>query len=234
MTRFGSDSTPDGPVLALDTATKLGSVAVGTREGLLAEITLGVEVRHSESLLPAVRFALERSRVRPGDLRAIIVGGGPGSFTGVRIAAATAKAMVLALDVPLFSYTSLALLAAGTGVPDRAVCALLDAHGDEVFAACHRMPSNGGLETVLEPSIIDVADLAARLTSDRPLWVGGAALRFASLLGEHGNVAGSVLAVPRASSLLWLAQHAPHAGRVSDPAKWTPAYLRPPGVTQPE
>lgn len=46
---------PDGPVLALDTALSLGSVAVGRSGRLLAEATLGVAARHSESLLPAIR-----------------------------------------------------------------------------------------------------------------------------------------------------------------------------------
>jgi tRNA threonylcarbamoyladenosine biosynthesis protein TsaB len=228
--RTQGDIGPDGPVLALDTATALGTVAVGREGRLLCEVTLGVAVRHSESLLPAVRFALESAQVTPSDVVAIVVGGGPGSFTGVRIAGATAKGMVHALGIPLFAYSSLAGLAAGAGVRDRPVCALIDAHGDEVFAACYRFPAGGGLETLLEPAVIDLADLTGLLADRAPIWVGDAALRVADRLEPHGEVAGAVLAVPRASSLLWLARVAPAQGLIDEPSRWTPDYGRLPGV----
>jgi tRNA threonylcarbamoyladenosine biosynthesis protein TsaB len=226
-------SLPEGPVLALDTAMSLGSVAVGRSGRLLAEATLGVAVRHSESLLPAIRFVLDRAGVAPADLEAIVVGAGPGSFTGVRIAGATAKGMVHGLGIPLFAYSSLAGLAAGAGVTGRPVCALIDAHRDEVFAACYRFPREGGLEEVVEPSVIEVDDLAARLAEHSPVWVGEAALRFRDRLGPAGEVGEAPLALPRAASLLWLARHAPAAGRVANPAAWVPDYVRPPGVTPP-
>lgn len=226
-------TSPQGPVLALETATALGSVAVGRNGRILAEVGLGVAVRHSESLLPAVRFVLERARLTPADLTAIIAGAGPGSFTGVRIAGATAKGMVHALNVPLFAYSSLAGLAAGAGTTGRPVCALLDARRSEVFAGCYVFPEAGGMETLLAPCVIDVEDLADRLEHVSPVWVGDAALRFAEVLSGNGRVAAAPVAVPRAASLIWLAGRAPEAGRVQQPNAWTPDYVRPPGVTLP-
>lgn len=226
-------SAPDGAVLALETATRLGSAAVGLAGRVLAEVTLGVTVRHSEALLPAIRFVLDRARLTPADLAAIVVGAGPGSFTGVRIAGATAKGMVQALGIPLLAYSSLAGLAAGAGRTGRPICALIDAHGDEVFAACYRFPGAGGMECLLEPGVLGIEALAARLSTLDPVWTGSAAQRFAGLLKEHGEVAGELLAVPRAASLIWLAQTAPAAGRVEEPARWTPDYGRAPGVTKP-
>jgi tRNA threonylcarbamoyladenosine biosynthesis protein TsaB len=231
--RTDAERAEDGPVLALETATRLGSVAVGRAGRILAEVTLGVTVRHSEALLPAIRFALDRARFGPADLAAIIVGAGPGSFTGVRIAGATAKGMVQALGIPLFAFSSLAGLAAGAGRVGRPVCALIEAHGTEVFAACYRFPSGGGLDCLLEPSVLEVDALTERLSDHAPVWTGSAAQRFATLLSRHGDVAGEPVAVPRAASLLWLARTAPAAGRVADPARWTPDYVRPPGVTRP-
>jgi tRNA threonylcarbamoyladenosine biosynthesis protein TsaB len=226
-------SLPEGPVLALDTAMSLGSVAVGRSGRLLAEATLGVTIRHSESLLPAIRFVLERARIAPADLQAIVVGAGPGSFTGVRIAGATAKGMVHGLGIPLFAYSSLATLAAGAGVTDRPVCALIDAHRDEVFAAAYAFPREGGIEEILAPSVIDVDQLAERLAGESPVWVGEAALRFRDRLRRGGEVGAEPLAVPRAASLLWLAARAPATGRVENPAAWVPDYVRAPGVTPP-
>jgi tRNA threonylcarbamoyladenosine biosynthesis protein TsaB len=224
---------PEGPVLALDTSMSLGSVAVGRSGRLLAEATLGIAVRHSESLLPAIRFVLERAGLEPADLEAIVVGAGPGSFTGVRIAGATAKGMVHGLGIPMFAYSSLAGLAAGAGVLDRPVCALIDAHRNEVFAGAWRFPGEGGIDALLEPAVIDVDELAGRLEVLSPVWVGDAALRFRDRLAANGVVAAATLAVPRAASLLWLATRAPRDGFVTTPAEWVPDYLRPPGVTPP-
>lgn len=229
QTNVGS---PRGPVLALETATTLGSVAVGRDGRLLAEVTLGVQVRHSESLLPAIRFALESARVARDELNAIVVGAGPGSFTGVRIASATAKGLVHALGLPLFAYSTLAALAAGTGRTDRTICALIEARREEVFAGCYRFPRNGGMETIMPPVVVEVGELAARFAEARPLWVGHTA-RFADRLAGHGDVALGPTGHPRASALLWLAHHAPVEGSVRDSARWTPEYVRPPGVTLP-
>jgi tRNA threonylcarbamoyladenosine biosynthesis protein TsaB len=103
------------PYLAIDTSTELGSIAVGRGDRLLAEIVVGVRVRHSEALLPAIDFALRAAGVETAELGGIVVGAGPGSFTGVRIAAATAKGMVRVLGTPLFAYSGLLALAAGVG-----------------------------------------------------------------------------------------------------------------------
>lgn len=99
-------------LLGIDTATSVGTVAVGNGDRVLAELTLGVGMRHSEALLPAIRFALEHARLGPSALDGVVVGAGPGSFTGVRIAAATAKALVHAAKVPLYAYSTLLALAA--------------------------------------------------------------------------------------------------------------------------
>lgn len=99
-------------LLGIDTATSVGTVAVGDGQRVLAEVTLGVGMRHSEVLLPAIRFVLEHARLGPRQLDGVVVGAGPGSFTGVRIAAATAKALAHAAEVPLYAYSTLLALAA--------------------------------------------------------------------------------------------------------------------------
>jgi tRNA threonylcarbamoyladenosine biosynthesis protein TsaB len=66
----------------------------------------------------------------------VIVGAGPGSFTGVRVAAATARGLAHGLGVPLYAYSSLAAVAMETGL-DGNVCALFDARRGEVYAACY-------------------------------------------------------------------------------------------------
>src|SRR5690606_12604773 len=149
-------AAPDGPVLALDSSTSTGSVAVGGADGLLAEVVLRVGPGHSSSLLPAVDQAMRAAGLAPADLRAVVVAGGPGSFTGVRVAASTAKGMVQALGVPLLAFSGLLAAASagwGAGGP---VCALFDARRRDVFAACYRFPHGGSaaVEVVMEPEAL--------------------------------------------------------------------------------
>lgn len=219
------------PYLALDTSTPLGSIAVGRGEELLAEVTVGVSTRHSESLLPAVDFALKSAGLEPSALGGVIVGAGPGSFTGVRIAAATAKAMVRTLDVPLLAFSSLAAVAATMAGCRAPVCAMFDARRGEVYAGCYAFEDDGAMSVVLEDEPAPVEGLVSRLADRAPIFVGGGALQHRDVIERSGGrVVPTPVAVLRAGALLWLAESVPEAGRVHDPAAWEPEYLRPAGV----
>jgi tRNA threonylcarbamoyladenosine biosynthesis protein TsaB len=213
--------------LAIETSTPLGSVAVGDGASVLAEAVLGVQSRHSEALLPAIDFVLRNAQVDKRALERIIVGGGPGSFTGLRIAAATAKALAGALGIPLFAYSGLEALAAGAAVANEPVCALFDARRGEVYAACYRFPGLERIETLLEPAPRPLEDVLGLVAVASTLFVGDGALRNAELLRERGaRTAPALFATPRAAALLWLADLAPGAGRVENVGAWEPLYLR--------
>jgi tRNA threonylcarbamoyladenosine biosynthesis protein TsaB len=222
--------------IALETATPVGTVAVGRGDRVLAEVGLGVQTRHAESLVPALAMALELAGIDRAEVHEVVVGAGPGSFTGVRVAAATAKGLVAALGLPLLAYPSLLALAAG--VPsDRPVCALLDARRGEVYAGCWRVGA-AGIETVLAPMVGPIADVVDATRTVSPLFVGDGAIRYRdALLTALGGasatpVSAAVLAAPaipahpRASVLLWLAEHHPDGARVGDVAGWQPSYVR--------
>ena len=137
-----------GPVLALDSSTRGGSVAVGVHGRVAAERVLPASAGASLLLMPAVDEAVRAAGLSPRDLAAVAVGGGPGSFTGLRIAAATAKAIVRALGVPLFAWSGLMAAAATLRLAGRPVCALFDARNREVFAGCWRF-GDGVVEAML-------------------------------------------------------------------------------------
>lgn len=223
---------PEGPVLALDTSTDIGSVAVGEGESLLAEIVLRVAAGHSAALLPAIDSAMRSAGIAAGDLAAVVVGGGPGSFTGLRIGAATAKGIVSATGVPLWSYSGLLAAAAGCWGSGREVCALFDARRRDVYAACYRF-GHPGVDEVFGPAAISLEELFGRFgQGDPPVFTGeGAALHRGEIERELGAaVVPSYLGVPRASALLWLTRSAPEMGRVDDPVAWEPAYVRASGA----
>ena len=81
------------PILAIDTATMVSSVAVADKDRLLAELTVQTRLTHSETLLPHVEQALKLAGVEKAALEGVAVSLGPGSFTGLRIGLAAAKAI---------------------------------------------------------------------------------------------------------------------------------------------
>lgn len=215
--------------LALDTSTPVGSVAVGRGGEVLAESLLRVRATHSEAVLPEIDRLLTGCGLGASDLQGVVVGGGPGSFTGVRIAAALAKGMCHARGLELFSFSSLAAVAAGAGC-DRPVCAMFDARRGQVYAAGYRVgegieelfaPRAGALDQVLT----DLGDPGEWCFAGDGAGPGDDAIRSAG-----GRVLDPETWVPSARSLLWLAAVDPDRGRVADPGRWEPGYVRLPAA----
>ena len=216
-------------VLAIDSSTRDAFVAVEVDGTLAATEAVTARANASSALLPAVDRAVRAAGMAPEGLTAVVVGGGPGSFTGLRIAAATAKGVVRALGVPLYAYSGLLATAAAHRDGDRAVCALFDARNREVFAGCWRF--GAGVKEVLGVAAGPVDDVVERLRGEPVRFVGeGAALHRALLEDAFG--AGAVAAEERspAAGLLWLARAVPELGRVADAAAWEPHYVRAAGV----
>jgi tRNA threonylcarbamoyl adenosine modification protein YeaZ len=94
-------------ILAIDSATTRVVVAVGTLDGDLIEATdWPAGYRHGETLLPAIAALLDRLELAPTSPAAIVVGTGPGAFTGLRVGIATAKGMAHALSVPIIGVST--------------------------------------------------------------------------------------------------------------------------------
>jgi tRNA threonylcarbamoyladenosine biosynthesis protein TsaB len=213
-------------LVAIDAATELGSVAVGAGGELGGEVVIGTPTRHAEALLPALDFLLRTVHLERAGITGVVVGAGPGSFTGVRVAAATARGLAQGLGVPLYAYSSLAAAALTAGVAGP-VCVLFDARRGEVYAGCYTAGAGAGrLTTVMEPVVVAAAELPVRLASVQPWFAGSGAERYAHVLGYRllDGVA------PRASALLRLAAGDPAAGLVAEPAGWEPSYLRASGA----
>lgn len=127
--------------LAIDTATRWGRFAVADPDGVLAWRPLNVEGSYADALLTAIDAVLADAGRRRGQLQAVAVTAGPGSFTGVRIGVATAKALAWALDCRLYGVSTLAAMAASllADNPGAEVAVpVLDARRGEVFAAAYR------------------------------------------------------------------------------------------------
>ncbi|HST58205.1 MAG TPA: tRNA (adenosine(37)-N6)-threonylcarbamoyltransferase complex dimerization subunit type 1 TsaB [Longimicrobium sp.] len=217
-------------VLAIDSSTRNAWVAVERDGRIAAQESVTAQANASSALLPAVDRAVRAAGLAPADVGAVVVGGGPGSFTGLRIAAATAKGIVRALGVPLFAYSGLLGLAAAYRDGGGAVCALFDARNNEVYAGCWRFAGDG-VEEILPLQALAIDLLVERLHGADVRFVGeGAALHRPALEAGFGTAAVVLEERSPAAGLLWLARTVPERGRVADAPGWEPEYVRAAGV----
>ena len=131
-----------GPLLGLDTSGAVTSLVLVTPSADdLFERSLPAASLPSESLVQGIAEMLSAASLSGPSLRGIVVGIGPGSFTGLRVGLATAKGLAMAAQVPLYPVSSLAVLAASAG--PGYVAPILDARRGEVFAACYQVDESG-------------------------------------------------------------------------------------------
>ena len=122
-------------VLAIDTSNHPMSVAVVEDDQLLATTTLNMVRNHSIYLMPTINNLFELVKWQPTDIDRVVVAQGPGSYTGIRIAATTAKTLAETLNVELVGVSSLAVVARNV-LPesDRVIVPFFDARRGNVFA----------------------------------------------------------------------------------------------------
>ena len=94
-------------ILSLETATDVCSVALSHESEIISEEHISDGMRHSSALTTLIQNTLRSVALSPGDLDAIAISDGPGSYTGLRVGASTAKAMCYAQDIPLIAISTL-------------------------------------------------------------------------------------------------------------------------------
>jgi tRNA threonylcarbamoyladenosine biosynthesis protein TsaB len=215
--------------LALDTATDQVSVAVGrpgAASSALEENLVGAR-RHAGALLPMVQALLSRADGTLDDLEGIVLSDGPGSFTGLRVGASVAKALVHARRLPLWTAPSLLVRAAGFARDGALVLAVSNALRGELYAAAYGFSSDV-IRTELTPSVRHPEELAG--SGLRPDVVVGEAPPDARAVLERWigrPVIGPPEGSPHAVRLLDLVRRRGGARPVEAVRGWEPVYGRP-------
>jgi tRNA threonylcarbamoyladenosine biosynthesis protein TsaB len=218
-------------ILGIETATEQVSVAIGGHEGVLGLFEVARRRRHAETLAPAIEFVCRQADVELAEIGAIAVDVGPGLYTGMRVGLATAKAMALALRIPVIGITSLDLLAFPLRHSERLIASIIDARRGEVFFGLYRAVP-GGVQQVSEPAVGKVEDVVAELIGRGvdALCVGDGAWRYRAEIAEavRVEVAEQFLAHPSAAPLVTLAQARALREDWVDASAVQPVYLRRP------
>jgi tRNA threonylcarbamoyladenosine biosynthesis protein TsaB len=215
-------------LLSLETSTAIASVAV-VKDGAAAAELSGASNNHSDSLIELVDQALTESKVQLADVDAIVVGAGPGSFTGLRIGMATAKGLAFAAAKPLWAVSSLAALSVRTAKlhPGTLVIALADARRKEVFAGYYRWQDESlvaaAAEEVLKPAHIPAR--TRELVGDSEAVVIGDAIGLYPELADMGFEV--IDASARADAVGIALASAAQGERGDGVATAVPVYIRP-------
>lgn len=238
-------------MLGIDTSWKVGSVALAVDGSVVARRFLTTPSAHASGLIPAIREVLEDAGARLERLAGVVIGAGPGSFTGVRIGGAAAKGLATSLGVPLYATSSLRAAACaedapeavsglppefgGEGVPrgrggERRLPAgaerehryvLLDARRGRVYGASYDVGPEGSVQ-VAAPHAGTILDVINGRPSRGTVFMGEGALAHRALLHAAGYRTRSHPAgVPLADAVLSCCSWEP-----VEAAGWEPLYVR--------
>lgn len=213
-------------LLALDTSTSLAGLALFDG-GVRAELTWQAGRQHSVQLLPRLEALLALAGVTRGDLTALAVARGPGSFTGVRVGLAVAQGLALGLDLPVFGVCTLDVLAAGLECSDLPVRPLLDAGRGRYATALYDL-LDGRAVRRSELSGVTLDELAL-VVKERSVLCGELSAadreRVRAMLGDVATLASPAASLRRPGVLAQLGWQLWRAGVAGDPAALEPLYL---------
>lgn len=225
-------------ILAIETSGRTGSAAVGRDDAITAQIVFSGFMRHSAELFGAFEELLRQAQAAPCDIKQVYITGGPGSFTGLRIAVTTAKMLAFALKCRIIAADSMDVLAENateyirqTGQPLDSIVTVLDAKKDFFYTAVYDWAGSGwekkfGTEMTSAECLLD--------------WLAQTGRKNVGLLGEGLVYYADKFKSPftclldrafwpaTAAGLYRVGRRLAALNRFSDPLSLTPFYIRKP------
>ncbi|MCP3916367.1 MAG: tRNA (adenosine(37)-N6)-threonylcarbamoyltransferase complex dimerization subunit type 1 TsaB [bacterium] len=211
-------------VVALETSVRAASIAVRRGERRAAA-TLEAERAHASDLLPRLEVLLHELGAKPSDIRTVLVGTGPGSYTGLRVGIATALGLARGSGADLLSLPSVEVLAYGALDVNAEGSVLLDARGGELYYAHYRR-TDQDVEALQAPCVLAPNELGAHLPHTTPIF-GDAGVARAAALDDPTRARLRTDMIPRAQDLLTLGERRLAVHGPTPKEAIEPLYLRP-------
>lgn len=221
-------------ILGIDSSGLVASVAIVEDDRLVAEYNLQYKITHSQTLLPMLEEIRNRIHLDMQTIDAIAVAAGPGSFTGLRIGAATVKGLGLALGKPIIPVPTLEGMAYNCYGTDLLVCPLMDARRNQVYTGLYIFEKEDRIrmKSVMEQTAVGFDELAAKLNvlGREVLFLGDGVPVFAEAMKELLRIpyyfAPAHMNRQRAASIAALGKEKFEQGIFEDAADHAPEYLR--------
>ena len=218
-------------ILGIDTTGQTASAALVEGDKLIAEFTMNYKLTHSQTILPMIADILERTETDKASIDCIACACGPGSFTGLRIGAATAKGFALALDKPIVAVPTLDALAYNVFETNKFICPIMDARRKQVYTGIYRF-ENHQLVTLKEQWAAPIEELLDELNQrgEMVTFLGDGVPVFRELIAEKLHVPYSFAPAhvnkQRAAAVAALGSIYYKEGRTETAMEHVPEYLR--------
>ena len=218
-------------LLAIDASGIAGSVAYIKDNRLVGEYYICDKLTHSQTIMPMLEEMKALLNIQLEEIDAVAVTSGPGSFTGLRIGVTAAKALALALNVPIVGVPTLDTMAHAMVYTERLICPIMDARRNQVYTALYKWEADT-LKRLTEHMAVDIEEYIIGLKDreEKIIFLGdGVSVyenKIKEVLGEKAVFAPSFCNLQHASVLAHVATKCYEAGQVEDPSLFVPIYLR--------
>lgn len=216
-------------ILAIDTSTPSGSIALLEDDQLIAELTICIQKTHAERLLPSIKTLLDSIGAKMEHIDGFAIAIGPGSFTGLRIGLSTIKGLAWSLNKKVAGISTLEALAMNLPYSDKPVCPVLDARKKEVYAALYKC--NNNWPACIMPDTAISPDNLINKIKEPTIFLGDGIKVYGNLikdtLKDTAVIAPAHLWQIKASSVGLLALKKFKRGNIDSPESIRLNYLRP-------
>lgn len=216
-------------ILAIETSTLMGSVAIMEERGLIAEYCLNIKTTHSERLMKTIDTILKDLSLTIKDIDGYAVSIGPGSFTGLRIGLGTIKGLAFVTNKPVKAIATLDALAYNIPFSKYHICPMLDARKKEVYTSLYCYKENGELLKLIDDSVIRPEIFLKDIKAPTVFLGEGAGIYrglIKEILRDNAHFAPLAKQLPSAANIAELGLKAILSGRKEDPEKLVPKYIR--------
>lgn len=216
-------------ILAIEASGPVASAALTDDNILRAEFTLNYKMTHSQTIMPLINEIKEYLELDLDTIDYIACSAGPGSFTGLRIGAATAKGIAMGIKKPIVPVSALKALAYNVYMTNALICPIVDARRRQVYTALYKW-EDGILKTLKDDCIEIIDDVVEELLNyDLPIiFVGDGVFIYEQMLRkyENFNISPAHCNMHRAASVAVLGAELVKEGKAIDGSQFTPVYLR--------